>query len=391
MPGGRPRKQPVEPAPEPRTRRRRGTGSLRIDEKTGRAYALDRRNEHGHRESYEGVGPTLDDRARDAERWLDERVAARARAAGLLPETVGDFLERWVWETYRAAPFTTLANMRTRLARAAPIADLLLAAVTRDDIDRLVTDLQAEGLAPRYVRLIRSALRAAFARAVEMGRLAENPVTVRPRVPIRIPARRQVVWDADATKLFLAEVSVSPRWPLWLLAVSYGLRQGELRALRWDDINLRTRKLTVRRTLRRGRREGDTKSHVEREIALLPEIAEELRTFRSSPWTTPIWVFSARPPAAMTSDDIAAELTLLVAGINASYPPEDGDPPRLADLTPHGLRHTAATLMLRRGVPVVKVSQILGHSRPSITWDMYGWALPSDDDLLDQAVRANLF
>jgi integrase len=53
----------------------------------------------------------------------------------------------------------------------------------------------------------------------------------------------------------------------------------------------------------------------------------------------------------------------LKAIVNADKP--------LPDLKPHDLRHTAATLMLRRGVPVEVVSRILGHARVSITMDIY--------------------
>jgi integrase len=38
----------------------------------------------------------------------------------------------------------------------------------------------------------------------------------------------------------------------------------------------------------------------------------------------------------------------------------------------HDLRHTAASLMLNHGIPVIVVSKILGHSKPSITMDIYG-------------------
>jgi integrase len=50
----------------------------------------------------------------------------------------------------------------------------------------------------------------------------------------------------------------------------------------------------------------------------------------------------------------------------------------LPDLRPHDLRHTAASLMLRRGVPVEVVSKILGHSKVSITLDIYRHVLESE-------------
>jgi integrase len=43
----------------------------------------------------------------------------------------------------------------------------------------------------------------------------------------------------------------------------------------------------------------------------------------------------------------------------------------------HDLRHTAASLMLNRGVPGFVVSRILGHSKPSTTMDIYGHLIPA--------------
>lgn len=51
---------------------------------------------------------------------------------------------------------------------------------------------------------------------------------------------------------------------------------------------------------------------------------------------------------------------------------------KLPDISPHDLRHTYATLALRRGVPVEVVSKILGHARVSITLDVYRHVLDNE-------------
>jgi integrase len=53
---------------------------------------------------------------------------------------------------------------------------------------------------------------------------------------------------------------------------------------------------------------------------------------------------------------------------------------RLPEMTPHVLRHTTATLMLRRNVPVEVVSRILGHAKVSITMDVYRHVLDSEKE-----------
>jgi integrase len=56
----------------------------------------------------------------------------------------------------------------------------------------------------------------------------------------------------------------------------------------------------------------------------------------------------------------------------------------------HDLRHTAASLILNQGVPIFKVSKILGHARPSITSDIYGHVMPNGmdgiGDMMDELI-----
>jgi integrase len=56
----------------------------------------------------------------------------------------------------------------------------------------------------------------------------------------------------------------------------------------------------------------------------------------------------------------------------------------------HDLRHTAASLMLNQGVPIFKVSKILGHAKPSITSDIYGHVVPNAmdgiGDMMDELI-----
>jgi integrase len=56
----------------------------------------------------------------------------------------------------------------------------------------------------------------------------------------------------------------------------------------------------------------------------------------------------------------------------------------------HDLRHTAASMMINQGVPIFKVSKILGHARPSITSDIYGHLVPNAmdgiGDMMDELI-----
>lgn len=57
----------------------------------------------------------------------------------------------------------------------------------------------------------------------------------------------------------------------------------------------------------------------------------------------------------------------------------------------HDLRHTAASLMLNHGIPVLIVSKRLGHSKPSITIDVYGHLIPSRQEEAAQLMDNLMF
>jgi integrase len=57
----------------------------------------------------------------------------------------------------------------------------------------------------------------------------------------------------------------------------------------------------------------------------------------------------------------------------------------------HDLRHTAASLMLNHGIPVLIVSKRLGHSKPSITLDVYGHLIPSRQEEAAQLMDNLMF
>ena len=57
----------------------------------------------------------------------------------------------------------------------------------------------------------------------------------------------------------------------------------------------------------------------------------------------------------------------------------------------HDLRHTAASLMLNHGIPVLIVSKRLGHSKPSITLDVYGHLIPSKQEEAAQLMDDLMF
>ncbi|WP_165953367.1 site-specific integrase [Deinococcus sp. S9] len=182
-------------------------------------------------------------------------------------------------------------------------------------------------------------------------------------------------------------------WPALYTMLSLGLRRGEVAALRWDDLDFERGFLHVRQSLNYQKKitAPKTKSSLRR-LPLPPSVAELLRSLPRD--FEAVFAYRGKYPdpnlytKAMTSlqrwsdpEKLAGNLRgALAQGIEISPHLteliEQGDP--LPRLNPHGLRHTYATLALRKGVPIEVVSKTLGHAQISMTYNRYRHVLESE-------------
>jgi len=166
------------------------------------------------------------------------------------------------------------------------------------------------------------------------------------------------------------------------------MRQGELLGLRWADVDLDTARLHVRAIMQRnhegiGLREPKTASS-RRQIALTGMAIAALRRHRArqleerlaagARWQDNDLVFTnsvGRPIEASNLLKRSFKPLLKKAG--------------LPDIEFHGLRHTAATILLKQRVPAKVVSEMLGHAQVAVTLAIYTHVLP---DMQSEAAAA---
>lgn len=173
-----------------------------------------------------------------------------------------------------------------------------------------------------------------------------------------------------------------------LLAISTGLRRGELLALRWSDVDLDRGTLTVRRSLeqtREGLRFKEPKTAKSRRtIALAPTTVQSLRAHR---------LIQAKQRLQLGT---AAEETDLVCpdALGAAWKPDSFTSEFRAasrraghQIRFHDLRHTHATMLLQQGVHPKIVSERLGHSSIGITLDTYSHVLPNMQETAAEAIE----
>nr|WP_239521689.1 site-specific integrase [Geodermatophilus sabuli] len=256
------------------------------------------------------------------------------------------------------------------------LAGVTLDRVRPSHVEGWVVELRRKGLAESTIRSTYTILRAVLDTAVRDGALAANPAAA---------IRRPKVTAKEAPHLTPAQVAELLRAaegsryaPLFVLLVHTGLRRGEALALQWSDVDLAKGLLRVRGTL--SRIDGEltvTEPRTARSKRFVPisEPAEgvlrrvhaaqaEERRLAGSAWRQTGFVFTTE--FGEPCDPRNALRALRAAATKASLPH--------AGL--HTLRHSAASVMLTRGVPLKVVSDILGHSSIAITGDIYGHVSP---------------
>lgn len=132
--------------------------------------------------------------------------------------------------------------LRTKILPA--LGPLRLSAVTRNVVQDLVDRLVAEGLSPSTVRNAILPLRAIYRRAISRSEVLVNP-TLGLALPAVRAKRERVAHPAEARAL-LEALRPEDR-PVWAAALYAGLRRGELRALRWQDVDFEAGVIRVER------------------------------------------------------------------------------------------------------------------------------------------------
>jgi integrase len=263
-----------------------------------------------------------------------------------------------------------------------------LAALAPAHVQSLYRAKLDEGLSPKTVKYIHTTLHRALKQAVRWGLVPRNvaaevdppkvrPPEMRPLSPIQA---RQLVRAAKGDRLEA----------LYVLAITTGMRQGELFGLDWEDVDLESGTVRVRRTLtlaKGGPRLTEPKTRGSRRsirlttgaletLARHRERQEEERGVAGERWMDWGLVFCTRRGTPIRRDNLH----------NKSWKPLLKRA-ELPDIRFHDLRHTCATLLLTRSVHPKIVSEMLGHSSITITLDTYSHVIPGLGEVAASAME----
>ena len=283
-----------------------------------------------------------------SEKWLKEYVAVRCR-----PST--ESLYRSLLETHILPRLGTL-----RLSK-----------VTGSTLRSFYDRLEAEGRSPRMRQMIHARLHTLFAVAVRWQYISNNPCAA--IEPPRAPKPETHPLSSEQCASLIECSKEVPNGCLYEIAIACGLRQGELLALRWVDVDWEGRTLSINHTLQEvsGKlvlQEPKTNSS-RRSVAMPLSVTQSLRNHRKKCIEAHLvndYVFCDSFGGPLRKSNL----------IRRSFKPllkRAG----LPDMRFHDLRHTCATLQLRLGTNPKVVQEMLGHSRIATTLDTYSHVTPS--------------
>lgn len=218
------------------------------------------------------------------------------------------------------------------------------------DVRRLIADRLAAGRSPATVRRLVTTLHMALAQGVREGRISTNAANGQ-RLPRVEPRQIKALTWNEADRII--ETVRGDRFEaLYVLLLYSGMRLGEAVALDWRDVDLEAGTAFIRR--------GKTRAAVRvlplSSMALLALKAHRLRTPGAQ--SDPVFV-GPRRGERLRGDVVTHAFPRLLA--------ERG----LPRMRVHDLRHGTATLLLSQGVPMRDIADILGHSTPSVTMNVY--------------------
>jgi Site-specific recombinase XerD len=256
-----------------------------------------------------------------------------------------------------------------------------------EHIQKLYNDMFRKKYSRATIELVSVILSSMYKQAIKNEIVQKNPVamTILPR---KREKQEQRVFTVAEQKLFINYAKESQHFNLYKIALSTGMRSGELRALEWNDIDFKNEVIKVRGTLKSETGAGSFKDLPKttssyRDIPMIKEVWLLLKQIKSEQLKAKLrlgnkWipqegleklVFPNSFGQPLHSSSINLDMKRIIQQINESK----GE---FVQASLHTLRHTFATRGIEKGIPPKVMQEILGHSSLSMTMDLYAHVLP---------------
>jgi integrase len=224
--------------------------------------------------------------------------------------------------------------------------------LTSGHVQVMVRKLSEAGMSDGSVRSVREVLSNALNHAANDGTIARNVATGQ-SVKTRKPEERREPLSLDEARTVLAQVAGDRYEVLYRLALTLGLRSGELRNLTWSDVDLTNDTVTVQ--VQSSKTKNSTRT-----VPLVAGTALALSMY---------WEAQGKPASGLVFPSATGKVLSISRLLTMwkQHLASAGIAPRRF----HDARHTAGDLMVDAGVPMEVVSKILGHGDSGFTNRVY--------------------
>lgn len=349
-----------------------GTVFLRQDQRWSGAITVDG---HSRKYVYGKTRREVLEKMRAARHDLDSGLLRSGR-----DQPVSQFLARWLNDAANSVRVKTHEAYALNVRRLTPyIGHVKLSKLTADLVQSTYNQLLAGGLSRRSVEQCHAVLHTALRKGVRWRLLSNNPADA---VDVPRSDRTEMhVLDDDQLRLLLdsSKTAGDRFYPLGALLSTSGLRLGEALGLTYPNLDLDAGKITVQRALQRQRQKGlvlvEPKTRASRRtVHLSGLVVQVLRAHRTR---------QAEQRLLLGPEWQGSSLVFTNAFGGPLDPPKVDkalhkalDRAELPRIRVHDLRHTCATILLKRGVHPKIVQELLGHTTITITLQTYSHVLP---------------
>jgi integrase len=242
-------------------------------------------------------------------------------------------------------------------------------------VRRMVSKMQEDDLTAATIQMYMRVFKTALNCAIEAGLIKENPAQ-KMKLPKSQP-RKFCIVDREQIPAFIKAANQTRYGNELILMLLTGLRIGELRGLRWSDIDLEASTIDIQRQLQ--------PTHKSMERFTLPKY-DEVRLLHVAPQVVILLREQKKKQAEQRlakggdwiEDDISKDLVFRqtsgkahTRGTISRTVTTVGKAIGLPDLHPHDLRHSYAIAALRSGANIKSVQYNLGHKTAKMTLDVY--------------------
>ena len=293
---------------------------------------------------------------------------------------LSQFMENWLRvKRYSIRPATDRQySDAVRIYILPSLGELKLIDITPKTIQAFIDSLSDAHVGRRTIQIVRLILHSCLQHAVDLAVIKYNPVEI-----VKAPKsdkRDLQVWNEDEVSLFLRSIEGERNENFYYLALTTGMRQGELLGLKWPDIEWKRGVIMVKRQAvrvrgggygfaepksKRGRRVVDLGIGSIEKLRTQYELINIGRQAMKESWTENELVFPTKRGTPQEGTNIDREFKRLVAQAG------------LPKIRFHDLRHTAASILLSRGIPPVMIAEMLGHTM-GVLLSTYAHFIPSD-------------